>query len=387
MFDGEVAVVGHICLDVIPTFITATRQALQPGALVQVGPVRFSPGGTVANVGLALHRLGCRPQLVSKIGDDHFGMTLLDLLRAYDTRLVEGMRVTPGETTSYSVVINPPGIDRTFLHCSGANDRFGAEDVAAIDWAGVRVLHFGYPPLMARIAANDGAELNTLLATAHTHGVTTSLDMAWPDPESAAGHIDWSAFLRHCLPQVDLFMPSAEELVFLLGDGTAGGQWSLTQLDALAERCLGMGAAIVAVKLGERGLLLRTTDDAQRLRMAGAAVAAQAPRWRGRHLLAPCFAAKVAGTTGAGDATIAGFLLALLADAEPIAALTSAVAVGGCSVEAPDATSGIPRWETVQARIAAGWPRLPLEDLAAEWQWEAALGIWHGPHDQRGAGI
>lgn len=385
MFDGEVVVAGHICLDVLPTFAPDTRQALRPGTLVTVGPAQFSPGGAVANVGLALLRLGCRPRLVAQVGDDRFGATLLDLLGVQDRRMTAEIRVAPGEITSYSVVINPPGVDRTFLHCPGANDRFGAADVAP-DWRNVRALHFGYPPLMARIAANDGEELAMLLANARAHGVTTTLDMAWPDPESVARRIDWDALLRRCLPQVDVFLPSAEELVFMLdGMGGAEAPWTLPQIDALAGRCLALGAAAVAVKLGDQGILLRTTADLGRLAAAGALLAGDAARWRGRQVWAPCFAATVAGTTGAGDATIAGFLLAALAGLNPVATLTHAVAVGACSVEAPDATSGVPTWDAVQARIAAGWPRVPLRELPTHWRWDTAAGAWYGPDDQEGA--
>ena len=86
MFDSEVVVAGHICLDVIPTFAPETRQALlRPGTLVMVGPAQLSPGGAVANVGLALLRLGCRPRLFGKVGDDLFGATLVDLLRKQDS--------------------------------------------------------------------------------------------------------------------------------------------------------------------------------------------------------------------------------------------------------------------------------------------------------------
>lgn len=381
MLDGAIAIAGHVCLDVIPTFATDTREAFRPGTLVKVGPARFSPGGAVANVGLALHRLGSRPLLIGKVGDDLFGAALRDLLRAVDPRLADGMLVSPGETTSYSVVINPPGADRTFLHCPGANDRFGAADMA-IDWTGVRALHFGYPPLMARIAADDGAELHTLLAQARAHQALTSLDMAWPDLESPAGKLDWAALLRRCLPQVDLFLPSAEELVFMLARARIGEGWTLTQINALAERCLELGAAIVAVKLGDQGIFLRTTDEIARLELA---LAGQAGAWRGRQLWAPCFAVDVAGTTGAGDATIAGFLRALLAGMNPAATLTRAVAVGACSVEAPDATSGIPPWEVIEARIASGWERLPLRAAPPRWRWDGAHSIWYGPQDQLGA--
>ena len=39
------------------------------------------------------------------------------------------LTVVPGEGTSYSIVLAPPGIDRVFLHHPGANDTFCADDV------------------------------------------------------------------------------------------------------------------------------------------------------------------------------------------------------------------------------------------------------------------
>ena len=39
------------------------------------------------------------------------------------------MLISPGEDSSYTLVINPPGIDRIFIHCPGANDTFGAADI------------------------------------------------------------------------------------------------------------------------------------------------------------------------------------------------------------------------------------------------------------------
>ena len=52
-----VVVAGHICLDVLPEFLSGGL-ALLPGGLTQMGPVAFAAGGGVANVGLALGKLG-----------------------------------------------------------------------------------------------------------------------------------------------------------------------------------------------------------------------------------------------------------------------------------------------------------------------------------------
>jgi sugar/nucleoside kinase (ribokinase family) len=124
------------------------------------------------------------------------------------------------------------------------------------------------------------------------------------------------------------------------------------EIRALAQRALDMGAQVVLLKLGERGLYLRT-GAVEELGRGGAACA---DSWRERELWQPAFCPdEVVGTTGAGDATIAGFLAALLRGASPERALAIAAAVGACNVEAADALSGVQSWEQTLARIDAGW--------------------------------
>ena len=88
----------------------------------------------------------------------------------------------------------------------------------------------------------------------------------------------------------------------------------------------------------------------------------------------------MAGTTGLGDCTIAGMLAALLHDLDPVAVLIMALGVGGCSVESPDATSGVPLWDAVRTRIAGGWAHHPLTVNLAGWQ-NGSGPVWFGPDD------
>jgi len=369
---AQIVVAGHVCLDVIPHL--AGIPDLGPGGMMGVGPAALSTGGAVANVGLALHRLGVPVRLMGRIGDDLFGRAVLDLLRSVDPQLADGMIVVPGETTSYSVVINPPGVDRSFLHCPGANDTFGGADVRLDRLAGARILHFGYPPAMRRLYRDGGDELRALLVAARGCGLATSLDVCGTDPRGDAGRVDWERFLGRVLPVVDVFAPSLDELGFMLG-GDASGTVGLDRLRALAGRALAMGPAIVALKLGDQGLYARTSASAAAFERLCGALALDPVAWLDREVLSPCFrAARVAGTTGSGDATIAGLLAGLLRGEDPVTVATGATAVGACSVEAPDATSGIPRWPDVAARVSAGWPRLPVAPglmAAAAWRRDA----------------
>jgi hypothetical protein len=84
----------------------------------------------------------------------------------------------------------------------------------------------------------------------------------------------------------------------------------------------------------------------------------------------------VVGTTGAGDAAIAGFLSGLLRGLSPAATLTAAAAVGACCVEADDALSGIQPWEETSRRVATGWERhTPDFDLAG-WRLDEDDHVW-----------
>ncbi len=388
MTNDAIIVAGHCCLDIIPSFASTADGELHPGKLVDVGPAVLAPGGTVSNVGLSLSRLGMKTRMVGKVGDDSFGRILLALYRERDPMLADGMIVVPGETTSYSVVISPPGSDRIFLHCSGANHTFSAADLLAQPFDGAAILHFGYPPLMRSLYRDDGADLTAIMQAARQRGLFTSLDMALPDPASEAGQVDWRTLLRRVLPFVDAFLPSIEETLFMLDRarydelraqyGVAGVIEGVDTplLARLSDELLSWGARVVGLKLGDQGLFLRTAKD-----VTGGPLLNPAD-WADRELLVPCFQTAVAGTTGAGDATFAGLLTALLAGMAPETAVRSAVAIGAFSVEQVDATSGVPAWDEAQRRLQTEWANCSVRLDLAGWQWDATAKVWYGPGDR-----
>lgn len=396
MTKTQVIVAGHICLDIISDLSECSDGIdglLVPGKLVKVGSALTATGGTVPNTGLALHQLGIKVDLMGKVGRDLFGQGVLDILRRHDPALADGMIVSDSDATSYTIVISPPDVDRIFLHCSGANDTFNAEDVNYDKLAGAQLFHFGYPPLMRQMYLDNGAEVAAMMKRVKAAGLTTSLDMAFVDPASEAGRVDWLELLTRTLPHVDVFLPSIEEILFMLDrerfermQSSAGGADIISQTDGdllaeLSQRLIELGAAVVVLKLGDQGLYLRTTADAARLEAAGICASTDTKFWTNRELLAPCFEVDVVGTTGSGDCTIAGFLAALVHGLAPTEAITSAVAAGACNVEAADATNGIPSWAEMQARIAADWKRRPVALSLPGWKHEIQQGIYIGPND------
>lgn len=351
----HVLVVGHICLDIIPEI--SDDIVLEPGRLFEVGPAVLSTGGAVSNTGIALSKLGVWTKLIGKIGADAFGRTVSEILNGYGDGLGRSMAVVEGEATSYTIIMNLAGRDRTFLHAPGCNATFSSTDVPEAALEGCRLLHLGYPPLLAKMFADDGAELERLFRRAKARGIPTSLDMTLPDARSPSGRANWRRILERTLPHVDIFAPSFDELLFMLDrsafDATEPGERTsipIEVVDQMAAEVLRMGVRVFALKAGRCGLYLRTADDVASIGLS--------PDWSSCSRWSPCFEVAVVGTTGAGDATIAGFLMGLLAGMSPEATMTAAVAAGACCCEAPDAVSGVRTWKEIEARVQAGWPRL-----------------------------
>ncbi len=389
----SVVVAGHICLDIIPDLNHLPNaefmNLFQPGRLIEVGAPLFSTGGPVSNTGLALSVLGIPVSLMGKVGDDSFGETVISLVKRFGNKLADGMVVDSATSTSYTVIINPPGLDRIFLHNPGANNTFGPEDLDTSALETAALFHFGYPPLMSRMYSNEGNDLKEVFKIAKNTGASTSLDMSFPDPASASGKAPWRIILQKTLPLVDIFTPSIEELLFTmqpeLYESLCKEAGSIHILPAItpellrevSDEILSLGVKVVLIKLGERGAYLRTTSEVEFQNM-GRAQPESPAQWSGVELWAPCFKVNVAGTTGSGDSTIAGFLSALLRDLSPDEALTMSVAVGACNVEAADALGGLQSWEKTIDRVRAGWERLDLEIESSTLRWDKDAEIWIG---------
>jgi sugar/nucleoside kinase (ribokinase family) len=367
----EVLAVGHICLDIIPA--VSAELSFDPGRLVEAGPATLCTGGSVSNTGLSLHRLGVKTRLIGKLGTGIFGRAALEILEQHAPGSTATMSVSESESTSYTVVLSLRGSDRMFLHSPGANKTFGSEDVSDEALAETKILHLGYPPLLARMYANEGEELVTLFRRAKEAGATTSLDLSLPDADAPSGAAPWDRILERVLPYTDFFLPSVEELLFMLDRklfeslrGAIFGHLPEKLVGRLATRSIELGAKVVGVKIGSRGFYLRMGSD---LSGMGRAKPNWEP-WTESRIWQPCFSVNVAGTTGAGDATIAGFLMGVLRGFSPIEATQAGVGVGACCCEEPDAVSGVRCWDDTAFRILSGWDSLDVE-LSDDWHRES----------------
>ncbi len=358
----EIIVAGHIALDILPGLSSLSAdQVIDEGKVYEIGRLTHSTGGAVSNTGLALRRLGMEVGLQAAVGDDWLGRAILDYVRSFGAELGDHIQIVPGAASPYTIVIEPRNHDRTLLTYTGVYEDYGVEHIDLDLVADCKIFHLGYPTLLPRLFAADGAGLLALLKAVKDRGVITSIDMSLPPPDQPSGRANWRRILQRCLPFVDIFLPSLQEILYMLRRRDLE-RWrnrpheniSAEYLAGLADEILAMGAGIAGFKLGERGLYLQCASAAERLRFLEAL--GQRPElWADARTWQPAFQVEVAGTTGAGDAAYAGLLAALLRGQAPAACARWACAVAACNIEAADATSGVQSWEATAARLAAGW--------------------------------
>lgn len=368
----KIIAAGHICLDITPVFpekrTDSVGDLLKPGKLIQMEGADVHTGGSVANTGLAMKLLGADVTLMGKIGNDEFGGMVMNILSRYGAQ--DGMLVTEGESTSYSVILAIPGNDRIFLHNPGANNTFCSGDIPQQALEEAALFHLGYPPLMRNMYEHEGKELLGILKRAKEAGAATSLDMAAVDPATPAGMADWEEILEMIMPYVDFFVPSAEELCFMLDKERfedwqkRAGDRDITEIldiekdiRPLAEQCMNFGAKVLLIKCGAKGMYYRTADRIALLDV-GKKAELDILGWSGKEGFEKSYVPeRVLSGTGAGDTSIAAFLTAMLEGYTLEESMHLAAATGASCVAAYDALSGLKSFEALQKKIGAGWAK------------------------------
>lgn len=365
-----IAVAGHSSLDIIPEWNTGGVDDLKPGHLLETQGIKFTTGGVVFNTGLALYKLGIKINLITKIGDDYLGRIIKEKLNKKDKRLTKNLVEVKGKTSSYTIVLNPQDADRIFLHYPGLNETYTAEDVPYNQLKNIELFHFGYPPLLKQFYKEDGKESVKLFKKIQDFNIPTSLDMTLPDPNSESGKINWNKYLDNVLPYINIFAPSIEELLYMISYNDyqkyEEGNLEITKelLNKLAKSLNEKGADIVLIKLGNKGLYMRS----KKIDTCLLSNLINPKNWSQKQILAPCFSVDVAGTTGAGDTTIAGFLASVFRGDIPEKAIGIATAVGAHCVEKLGATSGIKSLSEVESRINNGWKKRESGFKLDDWQ-------------------
>lgn len=247
------------------------------------GQASMTPGGVGRNVAENLARLGTRTHLVSVVGRDPAGESLLAQTAAAGV-LVEHVARTDVDTGMYTAVLDPDGELVVAVSSMAATQQLGPEQVGrARDLIAAAGL----------VVVDGNLRLDTLehtLDLAATAQVRTVLE-----PVSVAKAAALSACLTTGRP-VFAITPNRDELSALTGLPTRTHR----QLTGAARALHDRGVEVAWVRLGRKGSLLSR---------AGA-----------DPVTIPAVPTEVADVTGAGDSALAAFCHALLAGEPPVAA-------------------------------------------------------------------
>ena len=368
MNNKKIVVAGHLCVDITPGFPSGQTKnlsdLLKPGKLLNVNNATVSTGGAVANTGLALKKLGSDVILMGKIGDDAFGSIIEQKFMDYqaDQYLIR----SKDESSSYTIVIAPPGVDRVFLHHMGSNATFRCEDLDFDTIAKASHFHFGYPSIMRNMYLNDGVETIRLFQKIKELGLTTSLDMAAIEDGTEADAQDWKKMLQNVLPYVDFFVPSIEELGYMMNhelyeewNRRANGEDITSILDIeqdvkpLADTLIEWGAKCVLIKCGAPGMYFKASAPE-----IMASIAPEFENWGDQEFFEKSYVPdRILSGTGAGDTSIAAFLKSAMDGYPAKRCVQLAAATGACCITAYDALSGLKPLDELIARIDGGWAK------------------------------
>ena len=277
-------------------------------------------GGDTSNAVIAAARAGARTAYLTRIGDDSFGRSLLELWRqeGVDTQAVD---LDPGQPTGlYFVTHGPKGHEFSYRRAGSAAsqmtpgwlDRGPAQAIRDS-----KMLHVS--GISMAISPDACATVMAAMRIARDAGTLVSLDSnlrlkLWPLEHARAA-------LRAAIALADIFLPSLDDLATLA---------DCSDPDALVDWSHQAGAASVVLKLGGDGAL--ASDGKHRQRITGHAV-------------------PLADATGAGDCFCGNLLARVTAgdtlfDAARWANAAAAIAVQGFGAVAP-----LPRAEQVRALL------------------------------------
>ncbi len=311
MSPPPVLCIGILVADV---FVPPLAELPAAGELLATDDFLLQPGGCAANTAIALGKLGVRAAVCGRVGDDLLGDFVERDLRSREVD-TSGVRRTEGYGTSKTVIIPVVGEDRRFIHTFGANAALTARDIEPAALEAAEVVYVGGYLILPSLREDELAER---LQEARARGTRIVLDVAVPVGQKLP--VDAA---RRLLPLADYFVPNVDEARALTGESDPRRQ---------AERFLEHGANRVVIKLGERGVYVRSGEEAF-------------------EVLAPRM--DVVEPSGAGDAFAAGLMVGILEGWELERSVRFASVIGGSACTALGCWAGVFTRAQAEAFLAA----------------------------------
>ncbi len=270
---------GEVLIDLIPS----TRVHLAETCYTPY------PGGAIANVAVAIARLGGSSRFIGGVSDDEFGQLLLQVLidNHVDTQYVRIIEKAP--TAIALVTLSAAGQRHfTFFRHDSADSQLQASDLQWNAWQDAAICHVG-----GVLLSTKPARTTTLAAMDYTRkvGSIVSLDVN-VRPSLWSSHSEIHNVLAKAIQRADILKLSAEEAAFVVEQSSSPDDpHDRSWLKFLGEALLARGPRLVMITLGAEGALLFTA----------------------RHQVeVPARPVRPLDTTGAGDAFMGAALYKLV---------------------------------------------------------------------------
>lgn len=306
----QITIIGAAIMDALasPVNFSELKIGTQP-----MNDIRLSYGGDALNEAVVLSRLGIKPKLISKIGDDTAGNQIMDFLLSEGIDC-EAVCVNKDDTTSINIVLVDDKGERFFLtNPNGSMRKFLKQDVLNNTKSFADFVVFTGMFVSPLMNIDDMEEIFREIKS--RTGRVLSVDMT--KPKNGENLADLKPLLKY----IDFIFPNETEISLLTGKKDI-----LYNAECLVEA--GVGCAVI--KCGDRGCVVKTKDQFFEL---------------------PAYKIKsVIDTTGAGDSFVAGFHYGLINGFSLRECGLFANAVASCAVEKLGATSGVASIEIPMSR-------------------------------------
>ncbi|MFC9969830.1 carbohydrate kinase family protein [Spirillospora sp. NPDC127200] len=306
----DVFLTGQVFMDMIFTGLPGLPP---PGTELVTDGLGSAPGG-VANIAVAMSRLGLRVGLAAPFGDDLFGSYLWRTLAEQEEVDLRWSRRISGWSSPVTVSLAHDS-DRAMVTYTRPPP---AQEPVAV------------PPPASSCFVDIDRDVPGWALALREGGALVFADLGWDPTET------WSTDVLDRLEHVDVFLPNAVEAMAYTR--TASPEQAL---DALAER-----VPVVVVKRGAQGAIALDSRTGERASAAALPVEALDP-------------------TGAGDVFAAGFVFGTLSGWPLEQRLRFANLVAGLSVRHRSGSLGSPCWGEIAAFGESGEvPARVLEQYA-----------------------
>ncbi|MYA87536.1 MAG: 5-dehydro-2-deoxygluconokinase [Boseongicola sp. SB0662_bin_57] len=277
-------------------------------------------GGSSANIGAGICKLGGKAALVTRTSDDSIGSYCINRLRHYGVDTTHVAKVGGEFRNSLAVYESVVEGHRNIIYRNGAADfRMGMGDVEAVAYE-----RFGALITAGTVFAAEPSRSATFRAfeLARAAGLPIIFDVdyrpySWPSPEIAAD------VLSRAAAQCDMIVGNDEEFGFMAGDYDKG-------LDK-ARRLSETSTEIVVYKMGPEGAIT----------FAG-----------GKEIRTGVYPVDALKPTGAGDSFMAGLVTSLANGHDLKPAILRGSACASITVSRPGCAPALPDAPTLEAFLA-----------------------------------